>query len=421
MSTKKNVQCRVHYFRSASRPQDIKFNTGIDLNVSLSGEIGPHGITSTVADLIDFAVVIYQIEYQLRRFPMTNPPKNYELTMQLRDPKVWNPKVIEVLQEILRFLGNAEWSIRFQPGLRIDKQLGKPSENQQVNQVVLFSGGLDSTCGLATIIEEDRPSTRLVFFSTGKKGLQKSIASELGFKDPIIFSRKWNAKRGRNRTFYYRSFLFLCLAAAVATSWGKRRILHFENGVLASAIPPSQAWIMTKHAHPRLHQLASDFFSLLLGGEWCIENPFLLSTKRECFNKTIKSVGKAEALKIAQKTTTCWYYSSNRVVGGSKKPGTHCGVCIPCIVRRTALQDDDYQWDLRQDSIRNDPKLGRSFRSYFGFLEEITKTKKASSEFYRLLPAPGRNLVALKESSYLKDLHRLFLNFSDEFMETFQP
>lgn len=420
MSTEKNVQCRVHYFRSASQPQDIEFNIGTDLNVSLSGEIGPYGITRTVADLIDFAVVIYQIELQLRRFPMTNPPTNYELNMQLRDPKAWDSKVIEVVQEILRFLGNAEWSIRFQPGLRIHEQLGKPSENQQVGQVVLFSGGLDSTCGLATIIE-DAPSTRLVFFSTGKKASQKSIASELGFKAPIIFSRKWNAKAGRNRTFYYRSFLFLCLAVAVATSWKTRRILQFENGILASAIPPSQAWMMTKHAHPRLHQLASDFFSVLLGGEWCIENPFLLSTKRECFNKTIKSVGKAKAVKIAQKTITCWYHWSNRVVGGSKKPGTPCGVCIPCIIRRTALQDHDYQWDLRQDSIRNDPKLGVSFRSYFGFLEQIAKTKEASSEFYSLLPTPGRNLVALKGSSYLKDLHRLFLKFSDEFTETFRP
>jgi 7-cyano-7-deazaguanine synthase in queuosine biosynthesis len=390
----------------------------------MSGELGPHGITETAADLIDFAMAVYQIEKQLRRFSPGNKPTEYDLKMKIRDPSAWNQKAIDTVEEILRFMGNAKWKIKLKPGLKIDENLvrkkGK-SPGDKVKQVALFSGGLDSTCGLTTIAKE-AATTRLVFFSTGRRTAQEKITKDLGFKTPpIIFSSKWNAeKKGRNRSFYYRSFLFLCLAAAVANSWQVKRILQFENGVLASSIPPSPAWVITKHAHPRLHQLASALFSVLLGGKWTIENPFALKTKRKCFEEAVKSVGGKKAKELAKQTITCWYHWANFGTGGkSKKPGEPCGVCIPCIVRRTALQDRNYMWDLKDDDEKNNPARGLSFRSYFGFLKQVADTEGSPEKFYLMLPAEGRRLISLKGPEHLNNLHKLFLQFSEEFMETF--
>lgn len=420
MNVEKTVRCKVCGFRYPSKTQNIAFCTGPELNMASAGEIGPKGITTTAADLVDFAAAVYQIERLLRGSQLTNPPKQFEVSMQLRDPSAWNSKAIKAAHEILLLLGNAEWFLEFQGGLRAEIPEHQPVDRSRLEQVVLFSGGMDSTCGLASV-QKDAAGTRLVYFSTGRKTLQRDIAKQLEFSTPILWSRDWRGEKGRTRTFYYRSFLFLCLAAAVAESWEARTILQFENGVLASAIPPSPAWMMTKHAHPRLLKLASKLFSALFGGEWRVKNPFWLDTKRACFNKAAGAIGEAEAKEIVQKTMTCWFHWSNRVIGGKKKkPGRPCGVCIPCIVRRTGLQYYNYEWDLREDHVRNDPHLGMSFRSYFGFLEQVAKTENSPAEFYRLLPASGRSLVAPNGEISLQDLHTLFLQFSKEFMETYQ-
>ena len=231
---------------------------------------------------------------------------------------------------------------------------------------------------------------------------------------------KWAKTAGPGHAFFYRSFLFLALAGAIAESWGVRRVLQFENGVLASSIPPGSAWLMTKHAHPLLHKHVSSLFSALFGGKWDISNPFLLLTKRECANHAGKSIGKAKATRLLKKTETCWFLWSHRVIGGPKKPGIPCGICIPCLVRRTTSVDEKYAYDLIQRRVRNHPRQGANFRSYFLFLEQVLKTKQSPSDFYSMLPSSGRQLVGIDSALSLDALHQLFLRFGREFMTTFK-
>lgn len=146
----------------------------------------------------------------------------------------------------------------------------------------------------------------------------------------------------------------------------------------------------------------------------------MLKTKRGCFKKAIESIGKDKAKNIVQGTETCWFHWLNRVMEEKKERKRACGICIPCIVRRTGLQDNNYEWDLRKDEVRNNESLGMAFRSYFGFLEQVAKTENSHSEFFKLLPASGKNLVATEDAISLEDLHSLFLTFSKEFMETFE-
>ena len=418
MTPPKTVKCVVRGIRPGFSEQPINFSIGQDLSLSVKGEVGPKGLTETAADLIDLAAAVAQIERQLKGFQGTNPPALFRLSMQLRKPQAWSNKAVRIVQDMLLLLGNAEWLIDFRGGLRAgipDHQVGTGST---VKQIVLFSGGMDSTCGLASI-QDQASSSRLVSFYTRQKKLQNNIASDLEFLQPVQWSKNWTPKMGPSHSFYYRSFLFLCLAAAVTESWKAKSILQFENGVLASAIPPSPAWMMTKHAHPQLHKLAAELFSILFGGKWQVRNPFGLKTKRDCFVESSSIIGRARAQTILEKTETCWFHWSNRVVGGEKKPGRACGVCIPCIVRRTALRDNNYEWDLRKEKVQNDSKLGRAYRSYFGFTQEISKTKGSPGRFYRLLPATGRSLVDPDGALELDQLHSLFFKFSNEFGKTY--
>jgi 7-cyano-7-deazaguanine synthase in queuosine biosynthesis len=419
MSAAKTVKCLVRGIRAGFSEQRISFSTGRDLSLSVKGEVGPRGITETAADLIDLAAAIAQIERQLRGFQGTNPPEHFQFSMRLRKPHAWTNKAIGIVEEMLLLLGNAEWAIDFKGNLRAPIPAHQPAAGNRVKQIVLFSGGMDSTCGL-TSIQNHAPTSRLVSFYTRQKSLQTKIAAELEFVPPVQWSKAWKPQMGPSHSFYYRSFLFLCLAAAVAESWKARTILQYENGVLASAIPPSPAWMMTKHAYPQLHKLASELFSILFGGKWEIRNPFVLKTKRDCFEEAARTIGKSKAAAVLEKTETCWFHWSNRVVGGMKKPGRPCGVCIPCMVRRTALRNNEYEWDLREAWVQNDLKLGRAYRSYFGFTQEVSKTKGSPGQFHKLLPAGGRSLVDPDGPLKLDELHSLFLKFSSEFAQTYR-
>jgi 7-cyano-7-deazaguanine synthase in queuosine biosynthesis len=418
MRRRKSVECRIQGLRTQYEYDPVSFETGTDLSLVLNGKSGPRGISAVAADVLDFAAAVYQIERQVKR-KNTSPPERFTLRMQLRRPDVWTDEAIRAAQDLLYLLGDATWELDLYRGLRAPIMTHQAANDKPLpTQVVLFSGGLDSTCGLTTI-KAAAAKTQLVSFYTRQKSLQAEIASELGYARMSQWRMKWTGQSGPGHAFFYRSFLFLALASAIADSWAVRRILQFENGILACAIPPSTAWVMTKHAHPLLHEHASRLFGALYGGEWDITNPFLSLTKRGCVAQAVKAIGKPTAAQLLERTETCWFLSFNHAIGGKKRPGVPCGICVPCIVRRTALPGERYAYDLLKRRVRNNERQGVGFRSYYVFLDRVLKTKGAVGDFYALLPPSGRQLLSDGSVLSLSDLHKLFLDFAKDFMATF--
>jgi 7-cyano-7-deazaguanine synthase in queuosine biosynthesis len=413
-----SVHCSIQGYQSRIPPQQITFDDSSEPRLAVEYGLGPTMISPVGADLLDLAAVVFEVERQYSGRRRTNPPAFVRLQMCCREPKLWTGQALQALRDILYLLSGADWQVEFSGG----KQGGLPKceahQPRKVEQIVLFSGGLDSLCGAATLIGQE-PTVQLVSMYTRQKLLQQDLAKELGYSMPSQWRLIRSGTVGRGHSFYWRSFLFLTLAAVVADSWGARSVLQFENGILATAIPPSPSWAMTKHAHPHLHLQAARLFGALLGGEWHIQNPFLLRTKRECLHLAMRARGSSQALELAARTETCWYHWSNRIPGDKgKTPGDRCGVCVPCVIRRTALPGEDVYKDLMSDDVRNDPRLGVAFRSYYGFLERVVQTQESQAEFYEILPPMGRDLV-MEGTLSLEDLHGLFLRFAVEFMDTF--
>jgi len=135
----------------------------------------------------------------------------------------------------------------------------------------------------------------------------------------------------------------------VARSYRASTLLQFENGPLAIAMPPAATYRMTRHAHPMLHMLASELFSNLFGEPLLVQNPFLAMTKREAADAMKAHLGVGRFEKTILDTETCWNLASRQVLGAiTKRIGQPCGLCIPCVVRRTALpgRDVDHAVDL---------------------------------------------------------------------------
>ena len=386
------------------------------------GPLGPHPISDAAADLLDMATVIYRIERQLQRRGPSNPNVRYELSIPLRDPKSWAGKPRKLLEDLLGFLGNAVWEVEpLQRARSATGFSGTAHRNGSVDRVALLSGGLDSACGAGAGFVSPKDTRLCSFYTTRPKHLQRDIAAQLGFAEPTQWHQRGTA--GPGRSFYYRSFLFLALAAATAESWGAREIVQFENGVLASAVPPVPSLSMTRHAHPELHSLFCELVNSILRGKWKVVNPLWQMTKREAVEALRQKIGAEPAKKIVAVTQSCWNLSAPHVFGvrklgsATKHANEQCGVCIPCIVRRTAIPRETFAFDLRQDNVRNHRKLGAHFLEYLELLSAV-RDSKTSAEFRMKLPAEALDLID-EGWTDLRSLERLFRTFGEEFFDTF--
>lgn len=385
------------------------------------GPFGPNPISAGAADLLDIATTVYAIERQLPPRAASNPNIRYELTVPLRDPALWKGQPTELLQELLGFLGSAQWEVT--PVQRAGKKVdvSAPTDSgRSIRCIALLSGGLDSTAGVGSGFASAK-ETQLCSFYTRQKELQRQIAGSLKFMPPTQWRHESSA--GPGRSFYYRSFLFLTLGAVTAHTWSADQVIQFENGILASAIPPVPSVAMTKHAHPRLHDLFAKLLKSVLPGNWSVINPLWGCTKREAVDSLVKNVGTITANEIMKITQSCWNLAAPQAFGVSslgqyhKKANLQCGVCIPCIVRRTALPEEDFAFDLRSNKIRNHSKLGAHFLEYVELLSAIRESK-STAEFRRALPAEALDLIDDGWTT-LSSLEKLWKGFADEFFGTF--
>jgi hypothetical protein len=200
--------------------------------------------------LVDLAGAIYRMESQIpaRR---TNPTRQWHVTAPVRKPAFWRQKGGPLLASALAFLNRAEWVFTFVPRAVLPFQ-PISTDRRPVRQIILFSGGMDSACG-AGVHSGDKRHVQLVSFATSQLlPLQRTLAAELGYLPPT----QWRlaGQRGKEGMNLVRGLMFLSLGAAVAYTFGATKIFQYENGLLASAIPPSGNFVSTRHAHPELHR-----------------------------------------------------------------------------------------------------------------------------------------------------------------------
>jgi 7-cyano-7-deazaguanine synthase in queuosine biosynthesis len=378
-------------------------------------------MSAAVGDLLDIAAVVYRCERQLPRRSAGNPNVRYELVVPVLDTDLWQGKPGTILEELLGFLGMATWSVRFVQRPHRARRYAEPSPLQHpVTRVALLSGGLDSSCGAGAGLVS-ASDTQLCSFYTRQQTLQAQIAAELGFPSPTQWRLRGSA--GRGRSFYYRSFLFLALAAATAETFGAHEIVQFENGILASAIPPVPSLVMTRHAHPHLHSLFAQLLEALLGDPWRVVNPLWPMTKRQAVEAMRRKIGHRKADALVAVTQSCWNLSVPHAFGVRKfnrqikHANQQCGVFIPCIVRRTALPRERFAFDLNRDGIRNHQKLGAHFLEYVEFLSAV-RSAPTSVQLRRDLPAEALDLIDGGWTD-LESLHVLVGRFAAEFFATF--
>ena len=404
------LSCTVHGVRKGFKLRTAKFDFGITPVWTVQGPLGPGALSPRGHDLIDLAGAIYRIESQIHK-RATDPAILWDLTIPVRDPDFWTRIGGPLLASSLGFMNRSRWVMTFVE--RPDAvDLARPHpDNRAVAQVTLFSGGMDSLSGAGSE-NGARDAIQLVSFYHGQASLQSDLARELGYHPPTQW--RLTGRRGKEGMNLIRALMFLCLGAAVAETYGARRIFQYENGVLGMAVPQSGNFIPTRHAHPETHRRIARLLDAVFGGAFTILNPFLPLTKREVGQKLVDAIGPEKAEQMLRRTETCWFLFQPKVGQLAKANGQPCGVCTPCIVRRTARPAEaaagtwpgwlGYAFDLTDPRYSTHPIVGTSFRGYLELVDIALSAPDDTALIDELAPearalideidGPGEALVA---------------------------
>ncbi len=391
---------------------------------TVEGPLGPHPLTTRSLDLLDLVGAIYRVESQVptRR---TNPAIEWKIRAPVRDVQFWSSEGGARLAAVLGFLNRSRWTFTFERRRMATEMLTSPDPMRSVKEIILFSGGMDSACG-AGMHRNRKEVAQLVSFYTNQLTLQQKLGKELGYAPPTQW--RLHGHRGKEGMNLIRALMFLTLGAAVADTFGASTIFQYENGVLAAAIPPSGSFIPTRHAHPELHRRVEQLFNAVFERKKVIKNPFSLLTKREAVQQFTKATGADLSESILRRTQTCWRLAQAHVGGKHKSPGVPCGVCTPCIIRRTARPNEalkgawkgwsGYAFDLKKPGVRKDEKLGLTFRAYLEMID-IVLTATNDSDLIEELAPEARELIGGLAGPSSEEAAALLRRFAAEFCDTF--
>ena len=180
---------------------------------------------------------------------------------------------------------------------------------------------------------------------------------------------------GSQRT---RSFLFLILGALAARRLQSSTVLMLtENGQMAIHLPLTSGRIgalSTHTAHPTVLAQMASILSRALSYPVKIENPYVYKTKAEVIRPVQTQL--PDAIPVS---TSCW--KNARL----KKPATHCGACIPCYVRRVAIETygadpttyAEDVWSIPLSALDEDHDGRRNLVDFAEFIRRFEKQTSA--------------------------------------------
>jgi 7-cyano-7-deazaguanine synthase in queuosine biosynthesis len=319
-------------------------------------------LPSTLVDLLDVATYVYAADRLITRGGESarglgaDWRRELRFIIPVREPDRWSaPEISAGLDHLLGFMSEDTMRVEFVP----TKNLSAGSEyfdfGANIEDVVLFSGGIDSLTGAVDSLSNNSARLLLVSHQSSTKIAyrQKELARDLSARFPgrvlhVPVRISMRGKEGSERTQRTRSFLFGALGAAVARIAGAAGFSLFENGIVSFNLPIASQVVgtsATRTTHPRVIRQLSSFLSTLLGGDVTVRNPYLWKTKSEVAAR-LRDLGHAD---LARHTVSC------SAVHWMTRFQTHCGRCSQCLDRRfgalaAGLGDDDpremYEVDL---------------------------------------------------------------------------
>lgn len=337
-----------------------------DLRLRLSGKDGQGNITLRIEDihskmvrsvptqfhdLLEIATYVYSADQAIKRG--ADDVDNFgdgwrrdlHFVVPVRNLDFWrSANVLATLRSTLGFLSDDNYQFDF---VQMDQdhtiqEYLEFNDTQQLfgrpEQVVMFSGGLDSLGGaIEEILTQKRRVVLVTHKSTPKlnnrhRNMETLLAAKAGDNAPHHISVRVHKTKGLNHEYTQRSrsFLYMSIGATIARMLGLKSVRFYENGVISLNLPVCAQVAggrATRTTHPKVMKGFQEIISLVAGEPFTIENPFIWKTKADVV-EVITKAGCADLIAHSMTCTHTWEMTNQH---------THCGGCSQCIDRRFAV------------------------------------------------------------------------------------
>lgn len=342
-------------------------DAGRDIRLRLSGQDGHGNITLRVEDihsrmfkgtippafhdLMEIATYVYCADQAIKRAADdvdrfgNGWRRDIHFVIPVRQLALWcSAEMLDTLRLTLNFLSDDNYTFDF-----VQLKNGRPVQeylefNDQLEyygnpqQVVLFSGGLDSLAGaIHEAITEKNKVVLVTHKSTPKtnsrfRALEEKLRVKAGAYSPRHITVRVHKSKNLNREYTQRtrSFLFASLGATIAKMLGLAGVRFYENGIVSLNLPVCGQVVggrATRTTHPVVMQGFQTILSLVAGEPFKVDNPFFWKTKAEIVESILKA-GCQDMIADSRSCAHTWEMPKGR---------THCGGCSQCIDRRYAI------------------------------------------------------------------------------------
>jgi 7-cyano-7-deazaguanine synthase in queuosine biosynthesis len=308
-------------------------------------------IPDVLTDMLEIAAYVYCADQFTKRGTelMTNMGadwrRKFRFRIPVRCPDVWGKdSVREALVETLGFLSEDEFSFDFRQATTstgLQPYLGFSDPSAQAispDEVILFSGGLDSLAGTVDELIGNNKKVALVSHQSSttvaskQNGLVNTLRERLQGRQLFYVPVTINKGQEEAVTFTQRSrsLLFATLGLIIARMFRNNKLSFFENGIVSFNFPISEHVLgarASRTTHPRVLADCSRLFSQLLSDNISIQNPYLWKTKSE----VVQVLADRGCADLISQTLSCTR------VREATKIRHHCGTCSQCVDRQFGI------------------------------------------------------------------------------------
>lgn len=315
-------------FKSSGRKDVSTVGTGVLRDVEIAG-ICPDVRTW---DFTTFALAVSAADLAVPRASSADGwTRVIKLSVALVEPEPFT-QLVPALQEMLRFLTGDFWHLSFEVGGTPAPASTAP-KSFDADCVSLLSGGVDSLVGAIDLTHQGRRPLFVSQMAKGDSDTQVRYAKKLGAADRHL---QWNHNirvvHSTERSTRGRSIVFFAFAALGASALAVKHqpvtVFVPENGFISLNIPLNAGRagsLSTKTTHPVfLERLQGVWNALGLQAE--LVRLYAFKTKgelmAECLDQTMLT-------ELIGESTSCGRFGYYNY--------THCGRCVPCLVRRASF------------------------------------------------------------------------------------
>ncbi|ACV34243.1 Qat anti-phage system QueC-like protein QatC [Accumulibacter sp.] len=383
-------------------------------------------------DLLVVAAHVHAADTRISRVEQSQDSwtREIRLVIPVSDLPRWTA-VTPTLTKALNFLTGDRWTIgfRLRPVRFTNIARKRPHSLLTVpyDSLCLFSGGLDSLIGAINLLQaESAPLLISHFGESATSDAQNKLFAKLKkqyarsafdrLRVGMTFDDGLVKDVGSENSTRGRSFLFFALGVFAGTGLRNGFTLKVpENGLIALNVPLDPLRLgsnSTRTTHPYFMARWNDLLDEL-GIDGRVENPYLPMTKGEmvlaCANQKL-------LLELAPMSLSCAHPANARWQGHKGRGIEHCGYCLPCLIRRAAL---NRAWgeggdrtaytvpDLRAKALDTRESTGQQVRS---FQYAIARLQGHPGLANLLIHKPGSLADSATRLDELADVYRRGLN-----------